>query len=110
MDIFKHYNQIEACPYMGDWTFWEYLNDLIIGRPPLLKVVDGSAFKYPPLSNYPDFNSQEIELTPDGNIIIEGIMSWHSENFYGKWLGGVNLKKNNFWCWDDNSQKLFKSI
>ncbi|HCE43664.1 MAG TPA: hypothetical protein DET40_08955 [Lentisphaeria bacterium] len=102
--IFKECQKLEEPKFMGDATFWIYLENLINCKRPLLKTKNGRPFLDPAkFADADGFDKQKILLTKTGSKVLEDKADWIELNGIGKWLGGVHLSKDNVWRWEEES-------
>ncbi len=105
--IFRAVQEREEAVYLSDWPFWRYMNRLITGGPPLLKVAGGGSFVFPP-PEVPGklFIEQDIVLSDSGLRVLEGELDWVASNGIDKWIGGVHLRPARVWRWDPGARRL----
>lgn len=107
IDIFQAASQLEAAPYLGDWSFWSYIQILFSGEYPLLKTGDGSQFQAPASGISPaDFKKQTLFLTDDGRQVLAQQKDWLRCYNIDRWIGGVHLTPGNIWRWDEHNKSL----
>jgi Domain of unknown function (DUF1835) len=95
----------EEAPFMGDWSFWQFVYDLSQGSSPLVIRQDGGAFVLPVFSSgtagQTAFLEQELLLTEQGNAVLAGQVDWMQLHGIDRWLGGVHLSGHEpAWRWD----------
>lgn len=84
--IFEATQQAEERVFMGDSTFWLYLDAMHASRPPLVTASG--------------------ELTQTGGKVLRGELDWIELNGIDKWLGGVRLETSRHWRWDKAQRRL----
>ncbi len=106
--IFQACQKLEEPKFMGDATFWIYLQTLINCSHPLLRLKGGtrSPAKF---ANSGDLDRQNILLTDNGLQVLEGKADFIALNGIDKWLGGVHLTRKNLWRWNGSSISKAKS-
>lgn len=88
----------EAAPFMGDWSFWRLVHGLASGQAPLVQVVGGGPFRYPPEeTSMPVFGRQRLSLTDAGAAVLQGARDAVDTNGLDRWVGGVHLAPGNDW-------------
>jgi hypothetical protein len=108
--LFEATQQSEARRFMGDSTFWIYLNAMVESKPPLLRLADDGSFRLPDAYPYPPtFREQDILITDTGRSVLANALDWIEINGIDKWLGGVHLASGNIWRWDRSAGSLKKS-
>jgi hypothetical protein len=101
----------EEAPFMGDWSFWQYVFDLSQGPNPLVSRQDGRAFVLPAFSTSATrqsaFLEQELLLTQQGRSVLAGQEDWMRLHGIDRWLGGVHLSSHEpAWRWDQTQGRL----
>ncbi len=110
LEIFDYNQRADGIRFMGDSVFWSYLQGLADGHTPLLRAKDGIEFNAPRERPYPrDFLEQEFTLSDAGKAIMQGEIDWLSIKPLDKWYGGVRLKADNIWRWDERAGRLIKT-
>ena len=110
LEIFDYNQQADGIRFMGDSVFWRYLQDLVGGHSPLLRTRGGVEFRPPQKHLYPqDFVEQELTLSDTGQAVIQNDTDWLSIKPLDKWYGGVRLKADNIWRWDEQAGRLKKT-
>ncbi len=105
--LFEAVQETEPRGFMGDSTFWIYLNAMVESRPPLLRLAHGGAFLFPGSYSYPKaFTDQEILMTDAGRGVLANELDWIGINGIDKWFGGVHLHPGNIWRWDRDGRRL----
>ena len=98
--IFGEQQKREEAIFLADTVFVDIINGLMNENAPLLKSNSGKNILLP-------FSpEQEVSLTNEGKEVMFGKKQWLAKNSFDKWLGGVHLTKENYWCWD--GKKLCK--
>lgn len=87
--IFQACQEKEAYPFMGDASFWLYLDELTFGQA-VTKDPQGGFL-----------------LTSLGHALLDQQTNWIHHQGLNRWLGGVHLTLENFWYWDTDKQQLF---
>lgn len=108
-EIFRKVQDMEERPFMGDTTFWSYLDNLLEGKEPLLRAGLGTLLATN-LGDQPEeqkYLNQPLHLTPKGKEILQGKADFVNLNGINRWLGGVHLVGNQSpWRWDNIQKKL----
>ncbi len=98
--LFKQAQDLEAAAYLGDATFWKYVERLANGPLPLVAARGRPHFR-PPVSGITGpFLSQTLYLTDAGTSVLAGKVDWASAGTIDRWMGGVHLTPRNLWRWD----------
>jgi hypothetical protein len=101
----------EEAPFIGDWSFWQFVYDLSQGPTPLVVRQDGGAFVLPVFSSstagQTAFLEQELVLTEQGRSILSGQGDWLRLHGIDRWLGGVHLSGHEpAWRWDQAQERV----
>lgn len=108
VEIFQAAGRLESAPYLGDWSFWSYIQVLLSGESPLLKTGNGSPFQMPASGiSIADFKQQTLFLTDAGRQVLAGQKDWLKHYDIDRWIGGVHLSQGNIWRWDAYNKSLF---
>jgi len=109
-DIFDAFQELEEARFMGDSTFWLYLNSMIDCDAPLLQIDHGGMLRLPTSHPWPpEFGEQYITTTATAKDVMENRADWLAIKAIDKWYGGVHLTMDNLWRWDDHDGQLVKS-
>lgn len=91
LQVFAASQAMEESPYMGDSTFWLYMQRL----SPLL---DGFALGQ---------NERKASISPLGQEVRAGRLDWIQHAGIDRWLGGVHLHgATAAWRWDDATRTV----
>ncbi|WP_156948126.1 hypothetical protein [Marinobacterium jannaschii] len=98
--IFGLSQKAEEIAFMGDSSFWQFMRGLIHSDMPLLALRGGGEFILPGMFG-PDeaFLAQRLELTEEGQQVLDGELDWLSKHQPDRWIGGVHLNPENLWRW-----------
>ena len=92
VSVFRAHGGQEESPFLGDWSFWEYLKKL--AAPP-----------HPLIDNFNDttaLTSATLTITDDGRCVLNGERDFVHLNGLDCWLGGVHLLGSTVpWRWDE---------
>ena len=91
--IFEEQQKREEAIFLGDTVFVDIINELIETTVPLLNTSTRKSIVLP-------FLEQEVFLTTEGKKMLLGEKLCSMKNSIDKWLGGVHINKENYWCWD----------
>ncbi len=102
--IFRACCAMEESPYLGDTTFFSYLDDLAGAKHPALAPLRGE-FLRSSLSR--DCPEQPLQLTRHGEDLLNGRVDAVELNGIDRWLGGVRLKTGDpIWRWNEKRKLL----
>lgn len=83
--------------YLGDLSFWNILNDLLLAAKPLLALNKGEKLT-PPFDK-----SIKLSITKDGLKALNGHFNYIEHNPVNRWIGGVNINNDKPWYWNGES-------
>jgi hypothetical protein len=105
--LFHFFEDDEAAPFMGDWSFWRILDALAHGAAPFL-----TGMRLPYFS--PDFSEDErtaylgseLKLTGLGITSMSGKKDAIAFRRLDRWMGGTHLTNKSCWRWDAGPRML----
>lgn len=104
---FRHYQQAEALPFLGDLGFYYRLDQLASGPSPLLQGLPDDGVAQAARTNMTvEYTHTPVELTAAGHAVLEGRADHITLNGIDRWLGGVHLTNEKFWRYDPESKTL----
>lgn len=93
-DMFKAYQQAEEAAFMGDWSFFNLIKELVTSDKPAIVAEE-------PSPSGDKFRFQSLGLTDFGKDLIANNADWVLQNGIDKWFGGVHLLgSTNQYRWD----------
>jgi hypothetical protein len=107
---FRHYQQTEALPFLGDLGFYYRLEQLAHGPAPLVSGLPQGGIAAAARSNRTvEYIDTPIELTGAGNSVLDGNANQIALNGIDRWIGGVHLTPDNYWRYDPATKALVRS-
>jgi hypothetical protein len=111
LPLFVATQRMEEAPFMGDWSFWQFVYDLSQGPTPLVVRKDDGAFVLPVFSSstagQTAFLEQELVLTEQGRSVLADQRDWMQLHGIDRWLGGVHLRGHEpAWRWDETQERV----
>lgn len=107
---FRHYQQTEELPFLGDLGFFYRIEHLAAGALPLLRGLPAGGIAQAAASNRTvEYTDTLLELTDTGAAVLEGKADQVTLNGIDRWIGGVHLTRDNVWRYDAASATLFRS-
>jgi hypothetical protein len=104
---FRHYQQTEPLPFLGDLGFYYRLEKLASGAVPLLHGLPGGGVAHAARTNMTvEYTDTLVELTDAGYEVLEGRKDLIALNGIDRWIGGVHLTPGNIWRFDPASKTL----
>ena len=104
--LFGASQQLEEAAFMGDWSFWGWLDDLASGTG---RLIEGSDARFSPSLSEEEFKAYvatPLRLNKLGLRVLGGSADYTNEAAVDRWVGGTHLTNDNLWRWDDESGKL----
>jgi hypothetical protein len=106
---FRHYQQTETLPFLGDLGFYYRLDALQNCAKPLLHGLPEGGIARAARSNMSvEYTHTPLELTDTGRAVLEGRADFIELNGIDRWLGGVHLQRDNVWRFDPERRALVK--
>ncbi len=106
---FRHYQQSETLPFLGDLGFYTRLENLSGGRQPLLRGLPAGGIAQAARTNHTvEYIDTLIELTETGEAVLGGRADHVALNGIDRWIGGVHLTPDNLWRFDPESAALLR--
>ncbi len=107
--LFKQVSAMEKERFLGDTSFWAYLDEMAECACPALKIEGPERIKRPITDHLTDLDRWTVDITPLGRELLENNCDWIDKNGIDRWLGGVHLLgKEQIWRWDETSGSLVK--
>ena len=103
---FTRWHDSQCGAYMGDWSFWGVIDDLVFARVPLVKRAVryrfGSYMQGPALERY---RQDPVAVTDFGREVLAGRVDHAKTNHIDRWLGGTHITNDALWRWDNVSHR-----
>jgi hypothetical protein len=99
----------ERVLYMGDWSTFRRIDELLRPRAPLLACRPFGVFRWPPgiALLLADFRQQRLSLTEAGRQVLAGARRTDAMAGFDYWLGGVHFANGAApWYWNGETQRL----
>jgi hypothetical protein len=105
--IFQLFQEEEEAVFMGDWSFWNILDELAYGAAPLVIGLQNAPFS-------PEFDddqraaylNSELKLTGLGTTALLGKRDAVEFRKLDRWMGGTHLTPKTCWRWDAGARML----
>ncbi len=95
---FRHYQQTEALPFLGDLGFFHRLDALAFAPQPLIRgIPEGGIAQASRAKQTLEYAHAQIELTETAHRVLEGQADFVTLNGIDRWIGGVHLTDENVW-------------
>jgi hypothetical protein len=107
---FRHYQQTEDLPFLGDLGFFYRLDALQNCATPLLRgLPDGGIAQASRTNMTFEYTHAPVELAEAGCAVLERRADFVALNGIDRWIGGVHLTNENVWRYDPESRVLVRS-
>lgn len=101
--VFAAYIQTEQREFLGDWSFFALLRQMLNSTPALLELPSGQQLTLPPKPE------QRLTVTQAGQQVLTGETSWLALQPATRWIGGVELSAGHYWRWDSGQQAIISA-
>jgi hypothetical protein len=104
--LFGAVEQLEEAPFMGDWSFWTWLDGLAAGPG---QLVEGLSGRFSPAMSHDEFAAyvdSPLKLTPLGLNILAGAADYADQDKIDRWMGGTHVTSGKLWRWSDRECRL----
>ena len=105
--LFLENMKCEEAIYLGDWSFFLYLNNLSSGEYALLKMNKVNFERFD--EERKSYMNQTVVLTELGQRVFNEDINWFKLAQHEKWIGGIKLSPENLWFWNPEKKKLIKN-
>jgi hypothetical protein len=106
---FRHYQQTEALPFLGDLGFFHRMDALQNCASPLLHGLPNGGIAQAARTNMSvEYAHTPIELTDVGHAVLERGADFVALNGIDRWIGGVHLTNENVWRYNPARGALIK--
>jgi hypothetical protein len=106
---FRHYQQTEALPFLGDLGFYYRLDQLAVGKAPLVHGLPiGGVAQAAKTNMTVEYTHTPVELTDAGRAVLEGRADQIGLNGIDRWIGGVHLTHDTLWRLDPATKTLLR--
>lgn len=104
--LFGAVEKLEDAAFMGDWSFWTWLDELAAGKNALIAPLQG---RFSPDLSHEAFSAyieSPLQLTPLGLQVLAGTADYCEAAAIDRWMGGTHLTNETLWRWDDEAGAL----
>lgn len=100
--LFRVVQQLEQAAFMGDLSFWRWLDGLAFAPHPLIAGVrDGGIAAAQTREEVHAYLTAPLNITGAGRAVLYGKADYVALNPIDRWLGGTHLTNDNLWRWDE---------
>lgn len=104
--LFGAVGKLEEAAFMGDWSFWTWLDELASGDNALIAPLQG---RFSPELSHEEFTAyieNPLQLTQPGLQVLAGAADYCAAAVIDRWMGGTHITNDNLWRWDDQTGAL----
>lgn len=104
--LFGAVERFEEAAFMGDWSFWAWLDGMADGPGAL---IEGLEQRFSPAMTEDDFRSyiaSPLRMTQLGLQVLGGGTDYARSVRIDRWLGGSHITNEHLWRWDDQALEL----
>lgn len=104
--LFGTAQKMEEAEFMGDWSFWRFLDGLALAPKPLVAGLECAPFQFDDKARMEAYVKSQPALTVLGKDVIAGRADWAQHHAIDRWIGGTHLTNARLWRWDSETQHL----
>lgn len=104
--LFGAVEQLEEAAFMGDWSFWAWLDEMASDPAALVEPLKS---RFSPAMTHEDFRAyvdSPLKLTPLGLKVLGGAEDYAASGIIDRWMGGTHLTNETLWRWDNRAGEL----
>ncbi|MFQ5625585.1 MAG: hypothetical protein ACE5FM_02910, partial [Methyloligellaceae bacterium] len=108
--LFCAVERLEEAAFMGDWSFWSWLDGLACGPA---RLIEGLEARFTPAMSLDDFKAyaaSSLRLSALGLQILAGGADYADAARIDRWIGGTHLTSDHLWRWDDQKGELMAPV
>lgn len=108
--LFGAVEKLEESAFMGDWSFWTWLDDLATGKNALVEPLN---FRFSPKLSEDEFaayTDSALKLTTAGLQVLAGNADYCAKASIDRWMGGTHITNDNLWRWDDKAGEIIAPV
>ncbi len=109
-DLFGAVERMEEAAFMGDWSFWTWLDGLA-SEP--ARLIEGLDRRFAPEMGHDEFMAylqSTIGLTPLGFQVLGGGTDYAEHARIDRWMGGTRITNDSLWRWNDRESELVAPV
>ena len=105
--LFRVVQQLEQAVFMGDLSFWRWIDGLAFAPVPLIAGVrEGGIAAARHREEVHAYLMAKLSVSDAGRAVLAGKADFTALNPIDRWLGGTHLTKDNMWRWDEAAGTL----
>jgi len=104
--LFGASQELEEAAFMGDWSFWGWLDGLASGSGRLIEGLEGYFSPALAEEEFKAYLASPLRLNTLGLQVLAGGADYTKKAPIDRWVGGTHLTNDNLWRWDDETGAL----
>ncbi len=104
--LFGAVEKMEEAAFMGDWSFWVWLDGMAAGPGALIEQLEGRFSPEMGEDEFKAYVASSLRLTALGLQVLGGGADYAETARIDRWIGGTHLTSNNLWRWDNQKNEL----
>jgi len=104
--LFGAVEKLEEAAFMGDWSFWTWLDDMASGKSALVEPLEARFSPDLPHDEFATYVDSPLKLTTLGLQVQAGNADYCATAEIDRWMGGTHITCDNLWRWDDKAAEL----
>lgn len=104
--LFLAVQRQEQAAFMGDWSFWDILNELADKRAPLVEGLAGRFGASMTAEEMKAYFECELSLSQLGLQVLGGGADYIAFAPPDRWIGGTHLTPGKVWRWENAADRL----
>jgi len=105
-DVFAHLLVAEDAPFLGDWSAYRIIDDLVGAGEPMIM---GTKTRFPcqgSKDEVDDYLTSPLSLTRFGKAVLAGDEDVVNVNGIDRWWAGTHLEGRDCWRWDGQRRRI----
>lgn len=105
--LFRVVHQMDQAVFMGDLSFWRWLDALAFAPTPLIAGLrKGGIAAARGQEETRDYLTAKLAVTDAGRAVLAGEADHAALNPVNRWIGGTHVTGDNLWRWDAGDREL----
>ncbi|MHA1164212.1 MAG: DUF1835 domain-containing protein [Alphaproteobacteria bacterium] len=104
--LFGAVEKMEETAFMGDWSFWVWLDGLATGPGALIESLEGRFSPDMSEDEFKAYVASPLRLNALGLQVLAGGADYADAARIDRWIGGTHLTNDTLWRWDDQKSEL----
>ncbi|MDA7946645.1 MAG: DUF1835 domain-containing protein [Hyphomicrobiaceae bacterium] len=109
-DLFGAVERMEEAAFMGDWSFWAWLDGLALSPGQLIEGLESSFAPEMGHDAFMTYLKSTIALTPMGFQVLGGGEDYAKSARIDRWMGGTHVTDASLWRWNDRDSVIVAPV